>query len=101
MEIKYQYKNFDDQEKNKLSEYFESKMDRLEKLLEATPDENMFLEVKGERFATKSAYNISLTLHIPGNKIMASEDDHTIQEAVDFAMDKIISQVKKFKSKHS
>ena len=53
------------------------------------------LDVKAEAFATKAAFLVELTLHLPGKKLMAKEDDHTIIEAIDLALDKLIIQLRK------
>ena len=51
--------------------------------------------VKAEAFATKAAYMVELSLHLPKKRLMAKEDDHTMVEAIDLAVDKLIIQLRK------
>ncbi len=96
LNINFVFKNFSDEEKEILEDYINKKIRRIEKLLDEKEENLARLEVKAERFATKSAYKINLNLHLPNAKVLASEDDHTIREAVDLAMDKLIMRFKKF-----
>ncbi len=93
--LNFNFKNFSDEEKEELENYINKKIQRITRLLNKDKTGESRLEIRAERFATKAAYKITLTLHGAPVKILASEDDHTIREAVDLALDKLITQLKK------
>jgi len=74
-----------------------TKVPQLEKLIHRHVEDSASLRVKAEKFATKSAYKITLDLKLPKRTFLVSEDDHTIVEAIDLAKDKLIAQLKKLK----
>ena len=91
----YTYKNLSDKDKNFLQDYLPQKMDRFDNLMKRFKQEECRLEIKAEAFATKSAFMVELILHLPAKKLMAKEDDHTMVEAIDLAVDKLIIQLRK------
>ncbi len=93
--ITYTYKNLSPRDKNFLQDYLPQKLDRFKTLMTRFKEEECRLEVKAEAFATKAAYLVELTLHLPKKRLMAKEDDHTIIEAIDLAVDKLIIQLRK------
>ncbi len=93
--LNFSFKHFSEEEKDELKNYLDKKTQRIERLLDKERLNQYRLEVKAERFATKSAYKINFILHVPQGKILAREDDHTIREAVDLALDKLTSRLKK------
>lgn len=93
--MKYFYKNIDQAQKDFVASYIAGKAVRLGKLLGKVPDETVLLEVKVERFVKKEAFRIEFILHTPKKKYIASEDDHTIREAVDLGMDKLLAQLRR------
>lgn len=96
------FKNFSEQEKQIFNTYLENKTNKLSKYLKKFPQDSPKLEVKAEKFATKHAYKVTFLLELPGlSKIMAWEDDHTIPEAVDLALDKLIIQLSKIHEKNT
>ena len=97
--ISYTYKNLSPQDKKFLQDYLPKKMDRFNNLLKRFDREDRRLEVKAEKFATKAAYMVELTLHLPRYRLMAKEDDHTMIEALDLAVDKLIIQIRKLINK--
>ena len=99
MNIKYFYKNLSEQEKTMLENYSGQKLNKVEKYLSKVPAGEIEIMVKGERFPTKSAYLVTFVLTWPGTELMASEDDHTIAESVDLAMDKLLIQLQKLNEK--
>ena len=100
MQIDIFYKNIENKrEKEFISSYLEEKKGRFEKLIRDVDYEIARLEAKAESFATKSAYKVELALHLPRKKYMSSEDDHTLREAIDLAVDKMIIQLRKDRNK--
>ena len=96
MRFSYFFKHLSDIQKKFIKEYVEKKALQSERLLN---DAEYLVEVKAEQFATKHAYRIEFIVHAPGVRYIASEDDHTLQEAVDLAWEKILHQVRKAHSK--
>lgn len=93
----YSFKNLSVSDKQFVREYFGKKIERIEHLLQRFDGAACRLDLKAEKFATKSAYFVELTLHLPGYRFMAAEDDHTLAEALDLAVDKMIIQLRKFR----
>lgn len=93
MQITYFFKNFEDDEKGQLRNYVDTKTQRLEKIQQRIKADDPQLKITAERYEKKSAYNIGLTLTTPTDVYRASEDDHTIQEAIDLALDKLARQI--------
>ncbi|OGL90863.1 hypothetical protein A3J36_01920 [Candidatus Uhrbacteria bacterium RIFCSPLOWO2_02_FULL_54_37] len=86
------HKNLSPKEKEMVERYVAGK---LEKITKRMPLDDALLRVRVEKFAKKAAYNVELELTAPRQHYVASEDDHTILEAVDFAMDKLVKQMKR------
>lgn len=95
LSISYTYKNLNPRDKNFLESYLAKKIERFQNLMQRFKSEECRLEVKAEAFATKAAYLIELSLYLPRTKLMAKEDDHTMIEAIDLAVDKLIIQLRK------
>ena len=99
LSISYTYKNLSPRDKDFIQDYLPKKLERFENLLKRFEDKDCRLEVKAEKFATKAAYMVELTLHLPRYRLMAAEDDHTMIEAIDLAVDKLIIQLRKLINK--
>jgi ribosomal subunit interface protein len=97
--IVYAYKNLPESDKEFLEKYLTTKIDRLATLVKSFDGATCRLEVRAEKFATKSAYKIGMQLHLSGHQIIAEEDDHTVIEAVDLALDKLVIQLRKLVDK--
>lgn len=97
MKTTFFFKNFSQTEKGIFESYFSEKLEQINKFLGNYDDSEIYLRVKAERFATKSAYKVSFELKLPKNTLLVSEDDHTINEAIDLAKDKLLAQLKKIK----
>ena len=97
----YSYKNLPPQDKNILQNYLPQKLERFENLLKHFNNKEPRLDIRAEKFATKAAYLVELTLHLPRYRLMAKEDDHTIVEAIDLAVDKLIIQLRKLVNHHT
>lgn len=95
MNIQFLYKQVSERNKKFLQEYITKKIDRFKKLIPEQELEIGRLEIKSEKFAKKEAYKVELFLSLPEHQFRASEDDHTIIEALDLALDKLIIQIRK------
>jgi len=90
--LSFSYKNLMPHERSMVSEYIETKVPRIKKL----EGGDSSLTVRVEKFSKKAAYKVELFLKVPhGRSIQASEDDHTLREAIDFAIDKLLRQLEK------
>jgi ribosome-associated translation inhibitor RaiA len=97
--IVYAYKNLPEADKVFLEKYLEGKVDRLSTLAKGFDGAACRLEVHAEKFATKSAYKIGMKFYLSGYQLLAEEDDHTVIEATDLALDKLIIQLRKLVDK--
>lgn len=97
--IVYAYKNLPETDKVFLEKYLDGKIDRLSTLVKGFAGATCRLEVRAEKFATKSAYKIGMKLHLSGHQLLAEEDDHTVIEATDLALDKLVIQLRKLVEK--
>ncbi|MEW6610362.1 MAG: HPF/RaiA family ribosome-associated protein [Patescibacteria group bacterium] len=88
----FSYKNLEAKERALAEHYIEEKLSKIEKLVrepEAT------LTVRVEKFVKKSAFKAEFVLRSARRISHASEDDHTIQEAIDFTLDKLVRQIER------
>lgn len=95
MKVNFSFKNLAEHEKGFVKQYCStnSKLGKIQEVVNRlNPD--VALEVRAERFPKKSAYQVSLILGAPMN-LFVSEDDHTLQEAIDLAKDKLMERLKK------
>ncbi|MDD5043179.1 MAG: HPF/RaiA family ribosome-associated protein [Patescibacteria group bacterium] len=95
MVINFRYKNFTPEEKERFEKYFNEKLPRLEEWLGGFESNEAKLRVAAEKFSKKAAYNLILELNLPKDHLRSSEDDHTITEVIDLALDKLIIQLRK------
>jgi len=101
MIIQFSYKQVEEKDKHFLEDYLEKKKERLAKLLPDNQWENARLEIRAEKFMKKDAFKVEIFLISPVHDFMSSEDDHTIIEAFDLALDKLIMQMRKEHQKNS
>lgn len=101
MHIQFSFKNVEVRDKNFLENYLDKKIGRLRTLLSAEEFASANLEIRVEKFVKKEAYKVEIHLNAPKEKLLASEDDHTIMEAFDLALDKLVIQLRKTKSRLS
>ncbi len=99
IQINHAYKNLSNGDRVFLENYLLQKTSRLGTLLKKFKNGGCRLAVRAEKFATKSAYQIKMVLHLHGYALLAKEDDHTVIEAVDLALDKLIIQLRKLVDK--
>jgi len=99
MHIQFSYKFVASKDKKFLEDYIEKKKDRVKTLVSESDYEVARLEIRSEKFAKKEAYKVELFLWTPNLQFRSSEDDHTINEAFDLALDKLIIQIRKYHEK--
>lgn len=91
MDVKIQSVKFDAGQQ--LLEFVEKKMSRLDRFAENSTGVDVILRLdkdseKGNKVAT-------VTLHVPGNDIIAEQRARTFEEAVDMALDAVKRQIEK------
>ena len=97
MNIQFSYKHVSVKDKKFLEDYLDKKTDRVNTLLKDNESDSSQLEIRVEKFAKKEAYKLEIYLSFPGKTFRASEDDHTVIEAFDLALDKLIIQLRKWR----
>ncbi|MDE7123333.1 MAG: ribosome-associated translation inhibitor RaiA [Alistipes sp.] len=95
MNVQIQSVKFDADKR--LIEFVEAKMAKLDRFAERSTGAEVILKLdkdheKGNKFAT-------LTLHMPGEDLVATQQAKSFEEAVDDAIDALKHQLDKFKSK--
>ena len=93
MQIHYFYKHLSEEEKQLFDRYIAQKVAKLTALVQRF--EPVDCEVTIERFAKKKAYKVAFNVKTTHGSFFASEDDHTIAEAVDLAKHKLVRQFEK------
>lgn len=100
MNIKFFCKGLPSEVDKKLRDYIDKKMSSFEKLLTEFDDDTIQLQITAERYEKNNAYNVEMILKVPKKTIVANEDSHSIEKAVDLAKDRIIKQLKKNEEKN-
>ncbi|HOY55963.1 MAG TPA: HPF/RaiA family ribosome-associated protein [bacterium] len=95
MHIQFSYKQVNAQDKVFLENYIDKKIERIKNLLDTEKFSNAILDIRVEKFVKKNACQVELHFSFPGGNFMASEDDHTIIEAFDLALDKLVMQLRR------
>jgi len=95
MNVQIQSVKFDADKK--LVEFVNAKMAKLDRFAERSTGAEVILKLdkdhdKGNKIAT-------ITLHMPGEELVAGHQSKTFEEAVDEAIDALKRQLDKFKSK--
>lgn len=86
-----------------LHKYITKKIGRLDKYLPKHARESAHAEVtvKESMIKTKKQHTCEAILHLPGATITTKETTVNIYAAVDIVEAKLLSQIKKYKAKHS
>lgn len=95
MEQTFFYKNLSKQDEKLFSDYIIKKLPKLESLLQNFSQDSHTLRISIERFDKHNAYTVDLCLNLPTKPLVSQEASHTINKAVDFALDRLVLQVKK------
>ena len=95
MQTNFSFKNCTEKEKGFIRKYFsnDAKLGKIQGIVNRLNPDVAF-EIRAEKFVKKSAYKVSLILGKPMN-LFVSEDDHTLQEAIDLSKDKLLERLKK------
>ncbi|OGL88836.1 hypothetical protein A3I42_01150 [Candidatus Uhrbacteria bacterium RIFCSPLOWO2_02_FULL_49_11] len=96
LSVTFSYKNLNPQEHAQVERYMDEKLRKIEKLVR---DAEARLTVRVEKFVKKSAFKAEFVLRVAGCSYRASEDDHTIAEAVDFTLDKLTRQIERMRER--
>jgi ribosome-associated translation inhibitor RaiA len=99
MNTKFSYKNAAEKDKVFLENYLDKKINRLKTLIPPADFAIAHLEIRTEKFTKKEAFKVEIFLALPKHSFLSMEDDHTLVEAFDLSLDKLIAQVRKFHQK--
>lgn len=82
-----------------LRAYFESKVEKLDRLIPTFSDELVSLQATVEKNLKRSDYSTSLSLHFPQHTLHCEEQSRDLKGAIRTAFDELTRQVDRFKSK--
>lgn len=82
----------------KLLDFIQKKMDKLETFYDRVIDAEIFLKLNNTGIENKT---VEIKLNIPGQQFFAKEKAKSFEEATDLATDALRRQVKKFKLKNA
>jgi putative sigma-54 modulation protein len=82
-----------------LRDYFESKLDKLDRLIPTFSDQLVSVQATVEKNLKRNDYATALSLHFPQHTLHAEEQSRDVKTAIRSAFDEIIRQVDRFKSK--
>lgn len=81
---------------NKLINFIQRKLDKLDTFYSRLVDGEVFLRLNNEGIENKT---VEIKLRVPGNQLFAIEKARSFEEATDLAADALRMQLKKFKTK--
>ncbi|PSR01252.1 MAG: ribosome-associated translation inhibitor RaiA [Bacteroidetes bacterium SW_11_45_7] len=96
MEIQIETPNVENQDK--LEEYIEKKVNKLEKFFDNIIDAHVYLKNEQDKGNLKQR-NVELKLNIPATTLFAEEKSDSFEKSVDMAVKSIERQLKKHKEK--
>jgi putative sigma-54 modulation protein len=82
-----------------LTEFFESKVAKLSRLLPTFSDQLVALQATVAKNLKRNDYSMALSLHLPQQTLHAEEQNRDLKGAIRTAFDEIFRQVDRFKSK--
>lgn len=82
----------------KLLEFIQKKVDKLETFYDQMVDGEVFLKVNNSAIDNKT---VEIKLNIPGNQLFAKEEAKSFEEATDMATEALRRQIRKYKVKMS
>lgn len=80
----------------KLINFIQKKLDKLETFYDRIVDGEVFLRLNNEGVENKT---VEIKLNVPGQQLFAKEQAKSFEEATDEAVEALRSQIKKFKEK--
>ncbi len=81
---------------DKLIDFIQKKIDKLETFYDRLVDGEVFLRLNNEGIENKT---VEIKLKVPGNQLFAKEQARSFEEATDMATEALRGQLKKFKTK--
>jgi putative sigma-54 modulation protein len=81
---------------NKLINFIQKKVDKLETFYDRLVDGEVFLRLNNEGVDNKT---VEIKVKVPGSQLFATEKAKSFEEATDLATDALRMQLKKFKTK--
>ena len=94
MKIKVQSIHFDADQK--LVDYVQKKLGKLETFFDRTVDGEVFLRLNNEGIENKT---VEIKINVPGNQLFAKEQAKTFEAATEQATEALKNQIQKFKTK--
>ena len=82
-----------------LREYFESKLEKLDRLTPTFSDQLVSLQAMVEKNLKRNDYSTAFSLHLPHHTLHAEGQSRDLKAAIRTAFDEIIRQMDRFKSK--
>ncbi len=96
MNIRYYFQNVNEDCKNGVENFFtQKKVDQIERLLNANEKELGQLIVRVEYFEKHNAFSIKAELAFGKKVLFSEEQSHDVKKAMNLAVKRIISQLKK------
>jgi putative sigma-54 modulation protein len=80
----------------KLIDFIQKKVDKLETFYHRLVDGEVFLRLNNEGIENKT---VEIKLKVPGNQLFAKEQAKSFEEATDLATEALRTQLRKFKTK--
>jgi ribosomal subunit interface protein len=84
---------------SELHEYFESKLEKLDRLIPTFSDQLVSLQATVEKNLKRNDYSTAFSLHLPQHTLHAEGQSRDLKAAIRTAFDDIIRQVDRFKSR--
>lgn len=98
MKVHFTFRKIDENSKQKLEQcFYSNKLNRLTKLLNHSNLELADLDIKAEYFTKHNAFFVKIGLQIKKHNFVGEEASHDIMKACDLAMNRLMSQLKKYK----
>jgi ribosomal subunit interface protein len=82
-----------------LRQYFESRIEKLDRLIPTFSEELVSLQASIEQNLKRNDFSTSLTLHFPQYTLHAAEQSRDVKGAIRTAFEDLIRQIDRFKSK--
>jgi putative sigma-54 modulation protein len=95
MKIQIQSIHFDADQK--LIDYIHLKCDKLDKFFDHITDAQVYLRV--EKKGEHSLKSVEIKVNVPGERLIASEQGYSFEEAVDLTTENLKRQVTRYKEK--
>lgn len=95
MEVMFFHKDLTPQEIEFFGEYINKKLPKIENLMTTFEKSEPILKISIEKFKKHGAFEVEFQLKLPTKSLVAKEASHSINKAVDFSKDRLVSQIKK------